>query len=156
MVRHGTAKKRRRGVKVTRKGPKPAPLRVANAMQDTLLRQHWDKTKTPAQNLAAMGLDPSPNAVKREHFADPTKKGFVGMIELPQNPESDPYGVGNPKRRQMSQYDQEYITRCVAKHGTNYDKMVMDTKTNFQQLTAQKLQKMHEKYLSLPEDEKLA
>jgi hypothetical protein len=143
-------------LKVTRKAPKPARLRVANAVQDTLCKKTWDKTKTPAQNLASMGLDPSPNAVKREHFVDPTKKGFVGMIDLPENNESDPYGVANPKRRQMSQYDQEYITRCVAKHGTDYDKMVMDIKTNFQQLTAQKLKKMHEKYLSLPEAEKLA
>lgn len=66
MVRHGTAKKRRRGLKVTKKSlPKRSALKVSNAVKDSTCKSKWDKTKTPAENLKAMGLDPNPNDVIR-------------------------------------------------------------------------------------------
>jgi hypothetical protein len=70
MVRHGTAKKRRRGLKVKRKSPKNAYLKVANAVTDETCKNGWDKTLTPAENLITMGFDPNPNAVIRTGKTD--------------------------------------------------------------------------------------
>ena len=151
MVRHGTAKKRRRGVKVTRKAPKPAPLRVVNAIRDDSLKKLWDKSKTPAQNLLAIGLDPDPNSGKKDvpEYAD--KAGYIGMIDVS---EADPYAVANPRRKQISEFDQQYITRCVAAHGSDYAKMERDTKVNFKLHTARQLEKMFQKLEMLRNDDK--
>jgi hypothetical protein len=151
MVRHGTAKKRRRGLKVTRKAPKPAPLRVVNAVKDSSLKKIWDKSKTPAQNLLAIGLDPDANSGKKDlpEYAD--KIGYIGMIDVS---EADPYAVANPRRKQMSDFDQQYITRCVAAHGQDYSKMERDTKVNFKLFTARQLEKMFDKLETLRNEKK--
>ena len=62
----GTAKKRRRGLRMTRRTlPKNKLLKIANAVKDVTCKEKWDKFKTPAENLKSMGLDPNPNEVLR-------------------------------------------------------------------------------------------
>ncbi len=146
MVRHGVAKKRRRGLKVTRKAPKPIALKVANAVKDLGCKEVWDKTKTPAQNLLAMGLDPDPNTPKKDIAQYADKKGFIGMMEIS---ETDPYATANPRRKQMSDFDQSYIQKCIAVHNNDFKKMERDVKTNYNQLTERQLEKMAAKYKSL-------
>lgn len=47
-----------------------------------------------------------------------------------------------PKPKPLSEYELAYITRLVAKHGNNYDRMFMDIKLNDRQLTAYQLEKL--------------
>jgi len=62
MVRHGVAKKRRRGLlgKVKRAIPKNTALKRYNSVPN-VIKESWDKTKSPAENLSSMGLDVNPN-----------------------------------------------------------------------------------------------
>lgn len=50
-----------------------------------------------------------------------------------------------PRIRQLSEYEQAYITRLVTKYGDDYDRMFMDIKLNERQLTANQLRKLAEK-----------
>ena len=47
MVKHGTAKKRRRGLKVTRKSPKNKAVKMLNSVPQEV-KHAYDKDKTPA------------------------------------------------------------------------------------------------------------
>jgi hypothetical protein len=61
MVRHGTLRKRRSGRKVTRKAPKHNAMKIKSSVTDLYLKQNWDTSKSPKENLLSMGLNPNPN-----------------------------------------------------------------------------------------------
>ena len=149
MVKHGTQKKRRRGLKVTRNGPKHKNLRVLNALTDVTVKSQWDSKKSPHDNYIQLGLDYNPNNIKKESMSK--EAAFGGFISLPT---SDDVSEHNPRRRPMSTIDQEYIVSCVRKYGTDFHKMAFDIKTNTRQLTEHRLQKMFEKYSSLTEGQR--
>jgi hypothetical protein len=50
-----------------------------------------------------------------------------------------------PHERILTENERSYISKLIAKHSDNYDKMFMDIKLNFLQLTAHKLQKLAER-----------
>lgn len=165
MVKHGTAKKRRRGLKTKRKPRKHAQLRVANKVPEAI-KDEWDKNKSPADNLASFGLLSDPNSslsntngVGRKHVkpTDGTQHhsaAFLGMCIVPR--EGRDHGKEhNPKLKTLAETDQKYASALIAKYGDNYSKMFKDTKLNFMQLTEQKLTKLCEKFNALESDERL-
>jgi predicted outer membrane protein len=60
----------------------------------------------------------------------------------------------NPRRKPMSQFDQEYAANNIAKHGSNFKAMERDTIVNFNQFTENQIQKMCTKYLALEDKDR--
>jgi hypothetical protein len=91
-----------------------------------------------------MGLKFDPNAAERDSKdAKPTQR----VIELFDVPESD-----KPSRRSqfsLTEDEEEYIAKAMAKHGTDYNAMFYDLKSNPLQHTREKLTKMGARYLLL-------
>jgi hypothetical protein len=168
MVKHGTQKKRRSGLKTTRKPKKHIAVRVANKVTDSAIRAAWDKSLSPADNLSNFGLNANPNqslagavtGLGRKKLPKPpnaNSAAFLGMAKIPTETDlaQDSLADPNPKRRIMSEADQEYAVRCIKKYGTNYAKMAGDIKVNAKQHTEHKLEKMCELYGALSESERL-
>jgi len=116
MVRHGTAKKRRRGIRVTRKSQKKSIVKIVNAVQDKYMREIWDRNKTPAENIASLGLDPNPNGSyhrnvlklsdANKNATDKNSLAFGGFVDLSKVKPNEINS--NNKRRIMSEEDQRY------------------------------------------------
>ena len=90
-----------------------------------------------------MGLTFDPNAPNKGNGSEPTKR----VIELFDVPDSD-----KPSRRSqfpLTEEEELYISKAMTKHGTNYDKMFYDLKSNPLQHTREKLTKMGARYLLL-------
>lgn len=153
MVSHGTAKKRRRGIRVSRRQQKNVKLRISNKLNDEI-KKVYDKEKSPSENLETFGLRPDSNMFHdRSH---PQKDGsapkssklaaFVGMAVIPN-------GQGLPvlkeKKNTMSDFESRYAKTNIDKHGDNYKAMERDMDTNFFQYTQAKMQKICEKYREL-------
>jgi hypothetical protein len=169
MVKHGTQKKRRRGQKTVAPKKKHIKLRIANKVTNLAIKEVWDKNLSPADNISNFGLNANPNQTlagaagglgrkMKPKPANADSAAFVGLAKVPtdddlaQNTMSDP----NPKRRVMSEMDQEYAVTCIKKHGEDYEAMARDIKKcNVQQFTEHKLKKMCKLYNSLPEKDKL-
>ena len=139
MVRHAVAKKRRRGVKVTRKPPKHRVVKVANSVVNPNVKSLYDKSKTPSQNLQAFGLNPDANAVQTDTPLDGNYAGFVGYGNAV---DGVCYSEANPKRRKISDFDMRYAAKNISKHGEDYKSMELDIKTNDRQLTAKQMEKL--------------
>eukprot|EP00934_Nitzschia_sp_Nitz4_P005594 Nitzschia sp. Nitz4//scaffold331_size19140//10591//13853//NITZ4_008734-RA/size19140-processed-gene-0.38-mRNA-1//-1//CDS//3329548182//5584//frame0 len=116
------------------------------------IKEHWDVNKTPAMNLAAMGLVGLPN--DDIHRANDRVKSEEGTaIQLFDIPESD--SLAKKKRHPMSADDQKYIVKCMSKYGEDYSKMFRDIKLNNMQHTEAQLRKMGARYLLLSPDERV-
>lgn len=85
---------------------------------------------------------------------DPNNVGFVGYMNTSESPDPVAEADANPKRKKMSEYDQTYILKLMKAHGKDCMKMQRDLKLNFNQNSEHQLQKMVEKYSSLPESQK--
>lgn len=161
MVRHGTAKKRRRNSKVSRSGPKNAKLKVANAVPQRI-RDEWDKTISPALNMAKFGLEADPNqtlnnmsGIGRKHVkpkgADNASAAFIGMMVVP----PDDFKEKNVKLKTLAEVDQQMAAALIKAHGSDYAKMAKDTKVNYNQLTETKCRNLCRKFEDLEESERL-
>jgi Ribosome biogenesis protein Nop16 len=158
MVKHGTAKKRRRGLKVSRKPQKHRNVRVASAVPPEI-KDAYDKTKSPAENLASFGLEANPNIIKKKQVivepgiaTNKKKPAFLGFATVP---ESDDMQDRNPRRRKMSEFDQKYVVKCIKKHGEDYKAMERDIKLNTSQYTESRMRTMCKTYMSLDDSERL-
>ena len=93
-----------------------------------------------------MGLKFDPNATDKgdgSSSSEPTNR----VIELFDVPDSD-----KPSRRTqfpLNEEEEAYISKAMSKHGTNYDKMFYDLKSNPLQHTREKLTKLGARYLLL-------
>ena len=157
MVKHGTAKKRRRNQKVSRKGPKHRDLRIAAGVPPEI-RNAYDKNKSPEENLASFGLDADVNHFKKKSVPGGVANksaAFLGFAVVPQSDDLKTLPDPNPKRRKMSEIDQQYVVNCIQAHADNYKAMERDIKLNVQQYTEGKMKKMCELYHSLPSKDKL-
>lgn len=153
MVRHATAKKRRSGVKVSRKGPKHSKLKVKNAVKDTRIKEIWDGSLTPAENLVNLGLEKNVNKLQYGRECEKTS-GFMGFARLNANEPLNHAPDENSRRKKMSLVDQNYAARCISRYGANYHKMELDVAVNDRQLTEAKVKKMCEKFLSLEDGDR--
>ena len=157
MVKHGTAKKRRRNQKVSRKGPKHRDLRIAAGVPPEI-REAYDKKKSPVENLASFGLDADPNHFKKKSVPGGVAKNsaaFLGFAVVPQSDDLTTLPDKNPKRRKMTEIDQQYVVNCIKEHADDYKAMERDIKVNVQQHTQHKMKKMCELYHSLSSKDKL-
>jgi hypothetical protein len=120
-----------------------------------MMKQHWDKNLTPAENLTALGLDPDPNSAIKQIKKKP-QSAFVGHFTLPERDPNDndkSFADKNPKRRKMSEADQMYALACIVKHGVDYKAMERDIKTNYNQLSENQIKKMCEKLKALDSEQ---
>jgi hypothetical protein len=153
MVRHATAKKRRSGVKVTRKPPKHGNLKVKNALKDNRIKALWDGEKSPADNLTSMGLEKNVNKLKTGRDVE-APSGFLGYARISSSEVLNQAPDVNHRRKVMSESDQAYAAKCLAKHKYNYEKMQLDIRINDKQLTEQQLRKLCEKFLNLSDSDR--
>jgi hypothetical protein len=155
-------KKRRKASKVTRKAPKHLAVRVRNKITQSYIKEEWDSTKSPADNLSAFGLNADPNSTfssSRDGIGRKTKPkapnsesaAFMGVATIPNRDLHE----ANPKRRLMSEEKQNYAAMCIKKYGDDYSKMTRDIKTNFQQLSESQLKKQCEKFIELEDKDRL-
>ena len=136
MVRHGKQRKLRSGRKVSGSGGKAQKhrtLRVLNALKDNKVKEHWDKTKSPANNLNSYGLIADPNTGKHKK----PESALVGYAQL--KPALEDL---NPKRRLMSEVDQRYANNCMKKYGEDFKAMERDIITNDRQLSSAQMKKV--------------
>lgn len=141
-----TQKKRRRGVKVTRKAPKHKGLKVKNAISHSIIKKEWDNSVSLKNNYQSMGLVTDANNIA----ASATTKGqkptaFEGFASVTST-KSCGFDDINPRRKVMTEFDQQFILRCIHKYDNNYLKMARDIKINDRQLSEHQLEKMCTKY----------
>mmetsp|Transcript_12959 Transcript_12959/g.11741 ORF Transcript_12959/g.11741 Transcript_12959/m.11741 type:complete len:173 (+) Transcript_12959:46-564(+) len=169
MVSHQTVKKRRKGGKVKGSMPKNKNLLVLKNIKNKNIKNLYDKTKTPVQNLKELGLSYDSNnfqtskcygenneRTKLNYQSNKDKKdniAFIGMTALPTD--STSLNPSNPKRRKMSEFDQKYIKDNIEKYGTNYKAMERDIKLNYFQYTEQKMKTLCEKFVNLTDKDRL-
>lgn len=79
---------------------------------------------------------------------------MVGMASLAQETmfQGSNYQENNPKRKKMSQFDQEYVKACIDKYGENYKAMERDIELNYFQHSETKMKTLCEKYKNLTEN----
>ncbi len=151
MVRHGTAKKRRRGIKFSRKSlPKNKQIKIRNAIVHEGVRQLYDSKMTPAENLASFGLTADVNKMSRSSkeinpdckISCPAFMGFAETLEEGK----DVYYDKNSKRKVLTDFQMQYVKKNIDAHGKNYEAMFRDIKVNDKQYTAQKLETLSLKY----------
>lgn len=148
MVRHGTAKKRRSGVKITRPQQKHRVVRIANSVTNKDIKAKYDKNKTPKENLTALGLVFDSNNIHNES-SNKGKKESAAFLGFARIVDGKNFSEINPKRKLMSEVDFEYAKDNIAKHGTNYKAMERDINTNNRQYTEQKMETLCKKYNSM-------
>ena len=138
-------------------------------INDEAVRAQWDPRKSPAQNMANMGLQAAVNSAIdcRAAFALSHVSKTVSerkAIELFDIPESD--GMNNVdsitmlpgktfalRKLPVSIEDQKYIHKCLELHGDDYHGMMRDIKTNVMQHTDVKLKKMAARFYLLANDQ---
>jgi hypothetical protein len=156
-------KKRRAGVKVSRKQKKPIGLRIKSQVaKQAFLKEEWDHSRSPADNLSAFGINPDPNMTfssSREGIGRKTKPkdpsegsaAFMGIAEVPRADYKDK----NDRARVMSEEKQKYAANCIKAHGDDYEKCAMDLKVNYSQNTANQIKKQCEKFIGLEDKDRL-
>ena len=115
---------------------------------DARVKKHWDPSKSPSVNLSNLGLSALPNDMNNARTSStPVTKTTATVVELFDIPESD-----KPSLRQrypLEQEEEEYIAKCMEKHGDDYTAMRRDIRTNNMQHTEEQLRKWGSRYLLL-------
>eukprot|EP00581_Thalassiosira_minuscula_P009333 CAMPEP_0183706216 /NCGR_PEP_ID=MMETSP0737-20130205/3108_1 /TAXON_ID=385413 /ORGANISM="Thalassiosira miniscula, Strain CCMP1093" /LENGTH=192 /DNA_ID=CAMNT_0025933571 /DNA_START=81 /DNA_END=659 /DNA_ORIENTATION=+ len=168
MVKHARTKKRR-SARTGRSKLKNRNYQFFKPPQinDDTVRANWNPRKSPAQNMANMGLQTAVNssidtraAIALANHPNSAKANGNKAIELFDIPESDkmnnitmlPGKTFAQRKLPVSIEDQKYIRKCLAKHGDDYHSMMRDIKTNDMQHTESKLRKMAARFYLLAED----
>ena len=161
------------------RGPPPPPSPQNRSYQfykppridDDAVRSAWNPRRSPAQNLAAMGLRSAVNAALDGRAAqalagsapdgeDAAPRKAVELFDVPDS--DDARGRGGVtvvpgktyamRKLPVSVDDQKYIARCLARHGDDYQAMARDIKTNDMQHTAARLRKMAARFYLLAKE----
>lgn len=174
MVKHGVTKKRRSGrTGRTKLKNKNHQFYKPPKIQDQTVRSIWNPRKSVAQNMAAMGLQSGVNssidkraamalaeAQEKDPDCKPNENKAIELFDIPQSDNLKKNGITNLPGKTYAQTllpvsieDQKYISKCLAKHGEDYKRMMRDIKTNNMQHTAAKLKNMAEKFYLLTKDQ---
>ncbi|GAX22104.1 hypothetical protein FisN_6Hh352 [Fistulifera solaris] len=150
MVKHGHTKKRRAGRYGRTKLKNRSWVRWdPNPKVAKELKEKWNASLSPAANLQALGLVAKPN---QQGQTKPV--GAPDIIELFDIPDSDASSFR--QKHPLDKDEEEYIQKCMAKHGDDYAAMFRDIRVNTLQHTEQKLRKLGARYLLLtPEQRRL-
>lgn len=117
------------------------------------LKERWDASKSPAANLENLGLVARPNGSRNPTTQKSAAEGSSpSVIELFDIPDSDAPGLR--KRFPLEKEEEEYMAKCMKKHGDDYLSMFRDTKVNKLQHTEKKLRKMGARYLLLTPEQR--
>jgi hypothetical protein len=147
MVRHATQKKRRSGVKVSRRLKRNPKDKIAKKANHPLIKKFYDKSKSPKENLESLGLESDANNLlcsKANEPIDKKYKAFQGFSELiTQAVENQP----KKKEKLLDEFQLQYAYDCLKRYQNNYEKMQRDIKLNYNQMTAVKLEKLCIRYL---------
>ncbi len=108
-----------------------------------------DDIKNPAGRNQKNTVVPGGNIKKAIELFDIPTNDKGEMLPIPKHTKKD---VLLP----MSVDEQEYIVKCMERHGGDAGKMARDIKTNVMQHTQTKLEKMIFKFKSLKEGERVA
>ncbi len=147
MVSHGTAKKRRSGSSKTKHKPqKRVQVRILRKLTNPEMKEKYDKKLTPVQLMESMGLVSDSNGDLKGKAKELKGSAFLGFAHILD--EGDNFHDQNPKRKAISEFDCEYASKNIDKHGANYTKMAMDIITNDRQFSAKKMETLCTKYLS--------
>ena len=138
-------------------------------IKDDIVRSQWNARKSPAQNMAAMGLQSAVNSSidaraqfalshMKQHDVD-ERKDAIELFDIPKSDNLNTNGITTLKGKTFAQRklpvsveDQNYISKCLAKHGDDYTAMFRDTKLNDMQHTSTKLRKMAARFYLLEEE----
>ena len=140
-------------------------------INDKTVKAIWNPRKSPAANMANMGLQSAVNssidaraaialAAVQKKDSNPSPRD-AKAIELFDIPDSDnmtditilPGKTFAQRKLPVSIEDQKYIRKCLAKHGDNYHSMMRDIKTNDMQYTEVKLKKMAARFFLLTQEQ---
>ena len=138
-------------------------------IDDDSVRAAWNPRKSPAQNMANMGLQTAVNSAidQRAAFAlaaagnvKPDETKAVELFDIPESDNMSSGGITMLPGKNFAQIklpvsieDQKYISRCLKKHGDDYQAMMRDIKTNDMQHTQTKLKKMAARFYLLTEEQ---
>eukprot|EP00339_Tiarina_fusa_P023910 CAMPEP_0117035992 /NCGR_PEP_ID=MMETSP0472-20121206/25525_1 /TAXON_ID=693140 ORGANISM="Tiarina fusus, Strain LIS" /NCGR_SAMPLE_ID=MMETSP0472 /ASSEMBLY_ACC=CAM_ASM_000603 /LENGTH=175 /DNA_ID=CAMNT_0004745621 /DNA_START=67 /DNA_END=594 /DNA_ORIENTATION=- len=159
MVKHGKDKKRRSG----RVGKTKLKNRTYHRWNpnprftDPTIKAHWDPSKSPAVNLANLGLKSNLNEDIHRTFDAPvpTVSDTPNVVELFNIPDSDELRLQKAaKRIPLKVEDQKYIVKCLKRHGQDFGKIFRDTKVNYMQYTETQLTKMGARFLLLTPEQR--
>ena len=130
------------------------------------MRAAWDPRKSPAQNMANMGLQTAVNSSIDARAAialataevKPDEKKAIELFDIPESDNMNkitmlPGKTLAQRKLPVSIEDQKYIRKCLAKHGDDYHSMTRDIKTNDMQYTEPKLKKMAARFYLLTEEQ---
>mmetsp|Transcript_10756 Transcript_10756/g.23850 ORF Transcript_10756/g.23850 Transcript_10756/m.23850 type:complete len:194 (+) Transcript_10756:122-703(+) len=167
MVSHGKTKKRRAG-RTGRSKLKNKNYQFYKPPQisDDTVRAAWNPRKSPAQNMALMGLQTAVNSSIDARVAislakeevKPDEKKAIELFDIPDSDNMNeitmlPGKTFAQRKLPVSIEDQKYIRRCLAKHGDDYSAIMRDIKTNDMQYTKPKLKKMAARFYLLTEEQ---
>jgi len=141
-VSHGRNRKRKAG----RTGRTKLAVQKRHHIKNFNVRENWDHKKTVRQNMAKMGLPADVNNMNSNAVSPGTNASSV--VQLFDIPNSDNL---KPKQEKLplTEEEQKYIAKCLAKHGDNYKKMAFDLKVNKMQHTEHILRKMGSRFILL-------
>jgi hypothetical protein len=151
MVKHGVQKKRRSGLKVTRKAlPKHRKVKIANSVRNHHVQQLYDRNKSPKENLQSMGLVADVNNLKGSSDSILPLSEHAAFLGFSKKIEDDSNNImhidTNLRRKIISEFDQVYAKTNIDKHGDNYVAMERDIVMNSRQLSAKQMEKLCSKY----------
>lgn len=138
-------------------------------INDDSVRSQWNPRKSPAQNMASMGLQTEVNSSidARANFAlanmktdEKTKNAAIELFDIPQSDVMNensitmlPGKTFAQRKLPVSIEDQKYIRKCLDKHGDDYLSMMRDIVTNDMQYTEAKLKKMAARFYLLSQEQ---
>lgn len=147
MVSHQTSKRRRRGIRVTRKLPKNIGFKIANSVVNDHVKNNYDKSKTVKENIKSMGLTLDVNNIKgsksEEKHVDAKFPAFMGFAETV---EGSIMTRRVPTKKPLTQIQLNYAIANINKHGNNFKAMEKDIVTNYNQYTEKQIEKLITKY----------
>jgi hypothetical protein len=117
------------------------------------LKEHWDFKKSASWNYANLGLAKDPNH-HRPDLPNLPATPAVPIIELFDVPESSNLKPSRRSLNPLSKIEEEYMVKCMAKYGDDYQRMFRDIKMNDMQHTEERLRKWGSRYLSLTPEQR--
>ncbi|CAM9418825.1 unnamed protein product [Phaeothamnion confervicola] len=151
------AKKRRRGVAKVKAPQKNHRKFIKPNISDERIRELWDNKKSQRENGKSMGiLLESKNAFPAQaslgdEEVDSSAHPVFGVPNSDRLRDVD----RNPRRRPMSEADQQYAAAQLAKHGEDHAAMARDIKTNYMQLPRDRLARLCALFLGLKAEDRM-
>lgn len=146
MVEHGRVKKARRGLKVSRKQPKPLEKRIKGCVKNPIVKAVFDARLSIHENISKLGLSEDVNQLNAfcgSSLSGPAHPAFVGYIETAA---AAALQEAVKPRKAISDFDFEYMSQMNTKYGTDFRAMSKDLQLNTMQHTEAHLRKLWTNY----------